>query len=72
VKLTGAGKVIHDIDSGKVNIEAILGLSFYFSDEALKVMADEFRFMPSLKPVNLNTELNNKGMKDLMGVKCCR
>ena len=68
VKLTGAGKVIHDIDSGKVNIEAILGLSFYFSDEALKVMADEFRFMPSLKPVNLNTELNNKGMNDLMGV----
>jgi hypothetical protein len=68
VKLTGAGKVIHDIDSGKVNIEAILGLSFYFSDEALRVMADEFRFMPSLKPVNLNTDLNNKGMKDLMGV----
>jgi hypothetical protein len=68
VKLTGAGKVIHDIDSGKVNIEAILGLNFHFSDEALRVMADEFRFMPSLKPVNLNTDLNNKGMKDLMGV----
>jgi len=31
-------------------------------------MADEIRFMPSLKPVNLNTDLNNKGMKDLLGV----
>jgi len=68
VKLTSAGKVIQDIDSGKVNIEAILGLDFHFSSEALKVMADEIRMMPSLKPVNLNTDLNNKGMKDLLGV----
>ena len=68
VKFTSAGKVIHTIDSGKVNIEAILALDFHFSPEALKVMADEIRMMPSLKPVNLNTDLNNKGMKDLMGV----
>ena len=31
-------------------------------------MADEIRMMPSLKPVNLNTDLNNKGMKDLLGI----
>lgn len=68
VKLSSAGKVIHSVDSGKVNIEAILGLDFHFSSEALKVMADEIRLMPSLKPVNLNSELNNKAMKDLMGV----
>jgi hypothetical protein len=68
VKFTGAGKVIHTIDSGKVNIEAILALDFHFSQEALKVMADEIRMMPSLKPVNLNSDLNNKGMKDLLGV----
>jgi hypothetical protein len=67
VKLSSAGKVIHSIDSGKVNINAILALDFHFSSEALRVMADEFRFMPSLKPVNLNTDLNNKGMKDLLG-----
>jgi hypothetical protein len=30
-------------------------------------MAEEIRMKPSLKPVNLNSELNNKGMKDLMG-----
>ena len=68
VKLGSAGKVIHTIDSGKVNIESILALDFYFSPEALKVMADEIRMMPTLKPVNLNTDLNNKGMKDLLGV----
>jgi len=68
VKLASAGNVIHSIDSGKVNLEAILALDFYFSSEALKMMADEFRMMPTLKPVNLNTDLNKKGMKDLMGV----
>ncbi|MCX6320519.1 MAG: hypothetical protein NTX93_01775, partial [Bacteroidia bacterium] len=68
VKFSSAGKVIHTLDSGKVDIEAILALDFHFSPEALKVMADEIRMMPTLKPVNLNTDLNNKGMKDLMGV----
>ena len=71
VNFRSAGKVIHTLDSGKVNIEAILALDFFFSPEALKMMADEIRMKPSLKPVNLNSELNNKGMKDLMGDSCC-
>ncbi len=68
VKLTSAGNVVHVLDSGKVNINTILALDFHFSSEALKVMADEIRMMPSLKPVNLNSDLNNKAMKDLLGV----
>jgi len=68
VKLTSAGNVIHALDSGKVSIDAVLALDFYFSPEALKIMADEIRMMPLLKPVNLNSELVNKGMKDLLGV----
>jgi hypothetical protein len=62
-----AGKVTHAIDSGKVNIEAILALDFFFSPEALKMMAEEIRMMPKLKPINLNSELNIKGMQDLLG-----
>jgi hypothetical protein len=68
VKLTSAGKFTQELDSGKVNIEAILGLDFYFSNEAIKVMADDIRMMPSLKPVNLNSDLISKGMKDMLGV----
>lgn len=68
VKLTAAGKIIHTLDSNKVNIDAILGFDFYFSPSALKIMSDEIRMVPSLKPVNLNSDLINKGMKDLMGV----
>jgi hypothetical protein len=67
-KLYGAGKVIHNADSSIVNIQSLMGLEFYFSAEALNVMSNEFKMMPSLSAVNLNTEVYNKGMKDLLGV----
>ena len=68
VNFSSAGRVTHTLDSGKVNIDAIIALDFYFSAEALKVMSDEIRMMPSLKQVALNTDLNKKGMSDLLGV----
>jgi hypothetical protein len=68
VKFSSAGKVVQSLDSGKVNIESILGLDFHFSAEAIKVMADEIRMMPTLKPVNLNSDIIKKGMNDLLGV----
>ena len=68
VKLNSAGKVIHRIDSGDVRLNAILAFDFFFSPEALKIMSDEIRLLPSLKPVNLNSELYTKGMKDMLGV----
>jgi hypothetical protein len=67
VKMGTAGTVDHLTDSGKVNIRTILALDFYFSPDALKMMSDEIKIIPSLKTVNLNSEFNNKGMKDLFG-----
>ncbi len=67
VKFISAGKIIHTLDSGKVNIETLMAIDFYFSPEALRVMSDEIRMVPSLKPVNLATELYRKGMPDLLG-----
>ncbi len=71
-KMAAAGKIIHRIDSGDVRINAILAFDFFFSPEALKIMSDDIRLMPSLKPVNLNTEFYNKGMKDMLGVQAAR
>jgi hypothetical protein len=68
-KLTSAGKVIHTLDSNDLTIEAVLAFDFFFSPEALKLMSDEIRMMPTLKAVNLNSDLYNKGMKDLLGVE---
>jgi len=67
MKMKSAGSVIHTLDSGKVTIDAILALDFHFSSDALNVMNNDIRTVPSLRPVSLNTDLNNKGMRDLLG-----
>lgn len=69
VNMASAGTVRHVIDSGKVTIDAIMGLDFFFSQEALAMMAEDLRLVPSLKPVNLNSELNTKGMQDMFGTQ---
>ena len=66
-KMNSAGKYIHNIDSGKVNIDAIIGFDFFFSNPALKIMSDDIRMIPTLRAVNLNSEFYTKGMKDLLG-----
>jgi hypothetical protein len=72
VNMAESGSVVHKTDSGKVEIKAIIGLDFYFSPEALKMMSDEIRMIPTLKPVNLNSDFNSKGMKDLIGVDAAK
>lgn len=67
VNFAAAGNVRHLIDSSKVTIQAMIGLDFFFSQEALTMMSDEMRLVPSLKPVNVNSELNTKGMQDMFG-----
>jgi hypothetical protein len=69
VNIEGAGRVSHSLDSGKVELQAILGFDFYFSPEALRIMSDEIRLIPTLKSVNLNSEFNKKGMDDLLGAE---
>ena len=69
VKLKAAGKVIHTLDSNYVSINTMLAFEFYFSQDALKIMADEIRLMSSLKPVTLNSDFYNKGMKNLIGAE---
>jgi hypothetical protein len=71
-RMTSAGKIIHRIDSGDVKMNALLAFDFFFSPEALQIMSDDIRLMPSLKPVNLNTEFYSKGMKDMLGVEAAR
>lgn len=70
--MKAAGKVIHNIDSGTVSINAILGFDFFFSEEALKMMSDDIKLTTTLKPVNLNSEFYKKGMDDLLGEQTAR
>ena len=67
VKMVSSGNVVHSMDSGNVEIQAILALNFHFSDDALKIMSDEIRMIPTLKAVNLNSDHYVKGMKNILG-----
>lgn len=67
LKMKSAGSAVHNIDSGKVDISALFALDFHFSPEALNVMSNEIRTVPSLKPVNLNSDHYKKGILDLLG-----
>jgi hypothetical protein len=67
VKMAAAGNITQTPDSGKVEINAILGLDFFFSPEALKMMSDGIRMMPTLKPVNVASAFVTRGMNDLLG-----
>jgi len=67
LKMSASGKVIHNIDSGKVTFESILAFDFYFSPEALNIMSNEIKRVPTLSPVNLNSENYIRGMKNLLG-----
>jgi hypothetical protein len=70
--LNSSGRVIHDTDSMTVDVQSILGFSFYFSPEALQMMANDIRMVPTLKAVNLSSEFNKKAMNDLIGVEASR
>ncbi|MCU0378287.1 MAG: hypothetical protein MUC78_08505 [Bacteroidales bacterium] len=72
LKLDGAGQVVHNAESSELTVKAILGLSFFFSPEALMLMADDIRMVPTLRSVNLASEFNTKAMRDLIGTEAAR
>jgi len=70
--LSSSGRVVHNTDSSTVELQSIMGLSFFFSPEALQMMAEDIRMVPTLKAVNLASEFNRKAMRDLIGVDAAK
>jgi hypothetical protein len=70
--LSSSGRVIHNTDASSVELQSIMGLSFFFSPEALQMMAEDIRTVPTLKAVNLSSEFNRKAMRDLLGVEAAK
>jgi len=67
--MEGAGKVVHMTDSASISVHTLLGFSFFFSQEALKMMADEIKTIPTLKTVNISNDFYKKAFTDLVGAK---
>ena len=70
--LNSSGRVVQNTDGSDVDMQTMMGLSFYFSPEALQMMADDIRSVPTLKAVNLSSEFNKKAMRDLIGPEAAK
>jgi hypothetical protein len=67
VKMVSTGNATHKIAEDEFDTRLILGLDFYFSEEALRVMGREIDSLPSLDPVDLTDPHYLLAMKDLLG-----
>lgn len=67
VKATGAGQVTQNTDSNTVRINMMLALDFHFSQPALVVMADEIRYIPTLRQIDVSNEAYIKKLQNLVG-----
>ena len=67
LNIISAGLVNHKTDSNLVELDVIVALDFHFSEPALKIMADEIRFIPTLEPIDISSNTYNKAMQNLLG-----
>jgi hypothetical protein len=67
VKMVSTGNATHRIDEGKFDTRVVMGLDFYFSQDALNVMGAEIDSLPDLEPVDLADPHYLLAMKDLLG-----
>jgi hypothetical protein len=72
LRLNSAGNLVHKTDSSKLEVQSIMGFSFHFNPEALRIMAEDIKSNPTLRTVNLSSEFNLKAMKDLLGAEAAK
>ncbi len=72
LKMSSSGVVTNNTDSSLVVARSMLSFAFHFSPEALKMMADDIRSVPTLRAVNLSSEFNSKAMRDLIGEQAAK
>ena len=60
-------EVTHEIDENTMEMRMLLGLKFFFSEEALQVFGAEIDSLADLEPVDLTTPFYKKGMRNLVG-----
>ncbi|MFO7574144.1 MAG: hypothetical protein R6W67_03195 [Bacteroidales bacterium] len=72
VTMANAGQTLHTTDSQRLTVQTFLALDFHFSNQALRIMSDEIRLTPGLRPVSLNTDFYRKGLNLILGEKAAR
>lgn len=67
IKLTSVGNVSHNIETNDVDLDILLGIDFFFSEDALLSMAHDLNSIPTLKPINLSSNTYKLGLIQLDG-----
>lgn len=67
MKFTTVGNVTHNIETNDVDLDILLGIDFYFSEEALLTMVHEINSIPTLKPIDLSRNTYKLGLVQLDG-----
>ncbi|MDX1315426.1 MAG: hypothetical protein R3356_07985, partial [Eudoraea sp.] len=69
VEMKTTGEVTHKIDENNMEMRMLLGLKFFFSDEALQVFGAEIDSLADLDPVDLTSTFYQKGMRNMVGTE---
>lgn len=67
VKLNAAGIISHKLIDKSTSSNIIMGVDFYFPDEALKQMANEIKTNPNLEVFDPGTSFYRKSLYELVG-----
>jgi hypothetical protein len=67
VGIQAAGNALHKVDKDEFSARIVLGLDFFFSPEALKIMGSEIDSLPDLEPADLSLHHYQLAMRDLLG-----
>jgi hypothetical protein len=67
LNFTTAGGITHNLENNTVLLDLILGIDFFFSEDALVEMAGQIHSVPSLKTADTKREAYAEGLSALKG-----
>jgi len=68
LKLTAVGNITNDIEQNLSSLQLLLGLDFFFSQEALQITLEDINSKPSLNPVDMSENVYTHGVNELLGI----
>jgi len=67
LKLSAYGEITTDLETGETELDVMLGLNFFFAEDALNTMYSDIRSIPTLPPLDMNSQTVMKQFTHLLG-----
>jgi len=67
LKMEMVGSITHIRENNQVSLDVLTGIDFFFSEEALNIMATEINSIPTLKPVDSKRKTYKQGLVEWLG-----